>query len=288
MPVSTRSIVLIHGLWMTPRSWDLWAERFREQGHQVLAPGWPGIDDRSVADVRTDPRPLEGIGLAEIADHYESIIRTLPEKPIIMGHSFGGVLTQMLADRGLGAAYVGVEPGQTAGVLRVPLSTLWSGIPVLANPFGRNRATPVSKRHFRFLFGNDLSRAESDVVWEQLAVPSYNRVLFEGVQSVLDGRSGVTKVDYARADRAPLLVITGGNDHVVPPAIGKALVAKYRRTGSPAVVDYKEFPGRTHRVLSQEGWEEVADFALEWALAHAIASEQPLSGLPDGHGPSPQ
>ena len=118
MTTTATPIVLIHGLWMTPKSWDTWAERFRARGHEVIVPGWPGIDDRSVEDIRRDPSPLKGIGLKQIADHYERIIRALPEKPIIMGHSFGGVITQMLADRGLGAAYVGVAPGQTAAASR--------------------------------------------------------------------------------------------------------------------------------------------------------------------------
>ena len=265
-------IVLIHGLWMTPKSWNTWAERFRAQGHEVIIPGWPGIDDRSVEDIRRDPSALKGIGLEEIADNYERIIRALPVKPIIMGHSFGGVLTQMLADRGLGAAYVGVAPGQTAGVTALPLSTLWTGTPILSNPFGINGAKPLSKRHFHFTFGNDLSRRASDALWEEYAVNSYNRVFFEGVTSVLNEKGGVTHVDYARADRAPLLVITGEIDHVVPPAIGRAIVKKYRSSGSPAIVDYKEYAGRTHRLVSQDGWEEIADHALTWAVAHATAS----------------
>ncbi|SEB40266.1 alpha/beta hydrolase [Microbacterium hydrocarbonoxydans] len=265
-------IVLIHGLWMTPKSWNTWAERFRAQGHEVIIPGWPGIDDRSVEDIRRDPSALKGIGLEEIADNYERIIRALPVKPIIMGHSFGGVLTQMLADRGLGAAYVGVAPGQTAGVTALPLSTLWTGTPILSNPFGINGAKPLSKRHFHFTFGNDLSRRASDALWEEYAVNSYNRVFFEGVTSVLNEKGGVTHVDYARADRAPLLVITGEIDHVVPPAIGRAIVKKYRSSGSPAIVDYKEYAGRTHRLVSQDGWEEIADYALTWAVAHATAS----------------
>lgn len=264
-------IVLIHGLWMTPKSWSTWAERFRAQGHEVIVPGWPGIDDRSVDDIRHDPSALEGIGLTQIADHYERIIRRLPVKPIIMGHSFGGVLTQMLADRGLGAAYVGVAPGQTAGVTTLPLSTLRTGLPILSNPFGINGARPLSKRHFHFTFGNDLSRAASDALWQDYAVNSYNRVFFEGVTSVLNEKGGVTHVDYARADRAPLLIITGEIDHVVPPAIGRAIVRKYRSTGSPAIVDYKEYPGRTHRLVSQDGWEEIADHALTWAVSHATA-----------------
>lgn len=262
-------VVLIHGLWMTPASWEPWVERFRANGHVVVAPGWPGIDDRTVEEVRRDPAPLRGIGLRRIADHYERIIRELPVKPIIMGHSFGGVLTQMLADRGLGVAYVGVEPGQAAGVPTVPFSTIRSGLPILSNPFAINGARAMSKRHFHYTFGNDLSRADSDAVWERYAVNSYNRVLFEGVAAVFDGRNGVSRVDYGRPERGPLLVIVGGADHVVPPAIGRALVARYRHSGSPALVEYLEFPGRTHRIVSQDGWEEVADYALQWALAHA-------------------
>ncbi|WP_350347563.1 alpha/beta hydrolase [Agromyces sp. G08B096] len=264
-------IVLVHGLWMTPKSWDTWAERFRARGHEVIAPGWPGIDDRAVADIRSNPEALKGVGLKQIADHYEQIIRALPRKPIIMGHSFGGVLMQMLADRGLGVAYVGVAPGQTAGIATLPFSTLWSGTPILSNPFGRNGAKPLSKRHFHYTFGNDLSRAESDRIWEEQAVNSVNRVFFEGVASTLNERGGVTHVDYARPDRAPLLVITGERDHVVPPAIGKAIVKKYTSTGSPSVVEYRQFPGRTHRLVSQDGWEEIADAALDWALAHQQA-----------------
>lgn len=265
-------IVLIHGLWMTPKSWDTWAERFRAQGHKVIIPGWPGIDDRSVEDIRRDPSALKGIGLKQIADNYERIIRALPVKPIIMGHSFGGVLTQMLADRGLGAVYVGVAPGQTAGVTALPLSTLWTGTPILSNPFGINGAKPLSKRHFHFTFGNDLPRAASDALWEEYAVNSYNKVFFEGVTSVLNEKGGVTHVDYARADRAPLLVITGEIDHVVPPAIGRAIVKKYHSSGSTAIVEYKEYAGRTHRLVSQDGWEEIADYALTWAVEHATAS----------------
>lgn len=268
MTASKTPIVLIHGLWMTPKSWDTWAERFRALGHDVIVPGWPGIDDRTVADIRSNPEALKGVGLKQIVDNYERIIRALPEKPIIMGHSFGGLITQMLADRGLGVAYVGVTPGQPAGITTLPASTLRTGFPILSNPFGRNGAKPISKGHFHFTFGNDLTRAESDRIWEDFAVNSYNRVFFEGVAGAFNEKGGVSHVEYGRTDRAPLLVITGEIDHVVPPAIGKAIVKKYHASGSPAVVDYKEFAGRTHRIVSQDGWEEVADYALNWALAN--------------------
>ena len=149
---------------------------------------------------------------------------------------------------------------------------LRTGLPILSNPFGRNGAKPLSKGHFHFTFGNDLNRAASDVLWEQSAVPSYNRVFFEGVAATANEKGGVSHVDYARADRAPLLVITGGIDHVAPPAIGKAIVARYTGTGSPSVVEYKEYAGRTHRLVSQTGWEEIADHALTWATSHATVA----------------
>lgn len=263
--MNATTIVLIHGLWMTPHSWDGWVARFQSAGHTVVAPGWSGIDNRTVEQVRRDPAPLRGVGLRQIADHYEQVIRELPEPPIIMGHSFGGVITQMLADRGLGSVHVGVEPGQPAGVPTLPWSTLRSGFPILRNPFNRNGASPISKSHFHYTFGNDLTRAESDAEWEKNAVNSYNRVLFEGALATLRPRSGVSRVDFARAGRAPLLVITGERDHVVPSAIGRAIVAKYRGAGA-SPIEYREYSGRTHRIVTQEGWEQVCDDALEWAI----------------------
>jgi pimeloyl-ACP methyl ester carboxylesterase len=265
-------IVLIHGLWMTPKSWDTWAERYRAKGHEVITLAWPGIGTKTPAELRRDPSSLEGIGITQIVDHLEAEIRKLPVKPIIMGHSFGGLFTQMLADRGLGVAYVGVEPGQPAGISTLPASTFRTAFPILRNPFRKNKAPQLSKSHFHFTFGNDLTRAESDAEYELNAIPSFNRVFFEGVAGAFN-ENGVSHVDYGRPERAPLLILTGSIDHVVPPAIGKAIVKKYRqgaaKTGSQAVVDYQEFAGRTHRIVSQTGWEEVADYALDWAVAHA-------------------
>ena len=263
-------IVLIHGLWMTPTSWATWAGRFRAAGHEVIVPGWPGIDDRTPQEVRDDPHPLEDVGILEVVDRYDRIIRALPERPIIMGHSFGGIFTQMLLDRGLGRAAVAVQPGNTAGVRTLPLATLRTGAPVLSNPFRRRRATAISKRHFHFTFGNDLDRAASDAEWEANAVPSYNRVFFEGVLSILDERNGITRVDYRKPDRAPLLLVSGGIDHVAPPAIQKAALKRY--AAGSALVERVEFPGRSHRIVAQEGWEEVADHALGWALEHSGAT----------------
>lgn len=261
-------ILLIHGLWMTPASWDTWASRFRDLGRDVIVPGWPGVDDRTVTEIRHDPSPLRGVGLERIVEHYEHVIRGLGQPPVIMGHSFGGLVTQLLADRGVGAAYVGIAAAATAGLHTTPFSTFRTAFPIIANPFGRNGASPISKGHFHFTFCNDLSRAESDRLWEESAVNSTNRVMFEEVSSAGNEKTGVTRVDYARADRAPLLLITGALDHVTPPAIGRGALAKYTATGSPAIVELREYPGRTHRLLSQTGWEEIADAALAWADEH--------------------
>ncbi|UGT55197.1 alpha/beta hydrolase [Nocardia asteroides] len=263
---ATPPIVLIHGLWMTPSSWDTWANRYRTRGHRVVVEGWPGIGRRTPAEVRAEPGPLEGVGIAQIVDFYEQVIRALPEQPIIMGHSFGGIFAQMLLDRGLGIAGVGVAPGQPAGVLTLPLSTLRTGLPILANPFRRNKADPITKAHFHYTFGNDLTRAESDREWTVSAVNSSNRVFFEGVSSLPKKKSGITRVDFAKPDRAPLLLISGEIDHVAPPAIQQALLREYS-TGT-ALVERVEYPGRTHRLVSQDGWEEIADHALDWALEH--------------------
>jgi len=269
-------IVLVHGLWMTPSSWDTWAERFRTRGHEVLAPGWPGIDDRSPADVRRDPSALENVSITEIVDSYDRIIRALPEAPIIMGHSFGGIFTQMLLDRGLGVAGVGVEPGQPAGVLTLPFSTLRTGLPILSNPFRKGKANAFSKSHFHYTFGNDLTRAASDIEWDKSAVNSVNRVFFEGVLSLPRPKSGITRVDFRKPDRAPLLLISGGIDHVAPPAIQRALLQRY--AAGPSLVERIEFPGRSHRIVSQDGWEEVADYALDWAVSHARHSRSAVAG----------
>ena len=274
MSTAKTPIVLIHGLWMTPKSWDTWAGRFREKGHDVYTLAWPGIGDRTPADLRRDPSALAGRGIREVVDDLETQIRALdlPVKPIIMGHSFGGLFTQMLADRGVGSAYVGVEPGQPAGISTLPFSTFRTAFPILRNPFGRNKASQLSKAHFHYTFGNDLSRAESDAEYEQNAIPSFNRVFFEGVAAAFNEKGGASHVEYGRPERAPLLILAGEIDHVVPPAIAKAIVKRYAqgaaKTGSTAVVEYREFPGRTHRIVSQKGWEEVADYALDWAVAH--------------------
>jgi alpha-beta hydrolase superfamily lysophospholipase len=260
----SRTIVLIHGLWLTPRSWEKWVQRYTSQGHRVLAPAWPGLEGE-VESLRRDPRPLEGLTIRRVLDHYERIIRGLDTLPIIMGHSFGGLFTQILIDRGLGAAGVPISAGQTAGVLTLPLDTLRTGWPVLGNPFNYNRAVPLTPAQFNWRFTNELSPAESKPVYDRYYVPAAGRVFFDGVLA-LTAPNSVTRVNYRNPRRAPMLFIAGSNDHVVPASVNRANVKKY--AGSGAVTEYREFAGRTHNLVNGAGWEEVADYALDWAVRH--------------------
>ncbi|MEU1749713.1 alpha/beta hydrolase [Micromonospora arida] len=272
------TIVLIHGLWMTPRSWEGWAQRYTERGMHVIAPAWPGMD-RSVEQLRDDPGPIAEQSMATIVAHYDKIIRALPRPPIIMGHSFGGLFAQVLADRGLGAAVVGVHPAAIKGVLKVPLSQLRSGFPILRSPANRSKAVPFTEDDFAYTFGNAMSREDSDRAWQRYAVPGAGRVFFEGAFANLDPRSPA-RVDFGRNDRAPLLLMAGEVDHVVPASVVRANAGLYQK--SRALTAYEQFAGRSHFTVGQDGWEPIADYALDWALRAAalpreatIASEAP-------------
>ncbi|KKJ98505.1 alpha/beta hydrolase [Micromonospora sp. HK10] len=259
------TIVLIHGLWMTPRSWEKWVDRYAGRGFRVLTPAWPGMD-REVEELRADPTPIAGQRIRTIVDHYAAIIRELPRPPIIMGHSFGGLITQLLVDRGLGAVGVAIHPAQIKGVVKLPVATLRSSYSILHNPANRHRAVPFTREDFRYSFGNTISQQESDAAWERYAVPGAGHVLFEAAFANLNP-DAATKVDTRRADRAPLLLTAGGEDHVVPPSVVSANANLYR--GSNAITSYREYPGRSHFVGGEPGWEEEADFALEWAVEAA-------------------
>ena len=263
---SKPTIVLVHGLWLTPRSWEGWIDRYQKAGYNVLAPSWPGLEGE-VEAIRKDPSALKGLKLKTVVDHYERIIRKLDAPPIIMGHSFGGLIVQMLVDRGLGSAGVVIDSAQSAGVPVLPLSTIWATITVLGNPFTFNGTSSLSPKKFNYAFTNELNEVESKKVYDRYQIPGSNRILWDGALSLLNPNAS-SKVNYANNNRAPLLFIAGGNDHLVPPAINKANMRKYVKNSS-AVTDYREFPNRTHHTVGQKGWEEVADFALQWANANA-------------------
>jgi len=258
----SRTIVLIHGLWLTPRSWEHWKERYEARGHQVIAPAWPGMEPE-VEALRADPTALTKLDFRQVADSYEHIIRDLPAPPIIMGHSIGGTLTQVLLDRGLGAAGVGIAPAAVKGLYGIALSTIKASRPVLGNPLNRSKATPLSQKQFHYAFGNTMSRAESDAVYDRYAVPAANRVLFDLALANFS-RGSAAAVDFGRAGRAPLLMIGFDQDHVVPTKGIRSNAEKYKG----GTVAYTSFPNRPH-FPGAPGWEDVADYALQWAEEHA-------------------
>jgi alpha-beta hydrolase superfamily lysophospholipase len=265
------TIVLIHGLWMTPHSWEHWVTRYTSAGYTVLAPAWPGLEGE-VEALNADPTPLTTLTVGAIADHYERIVRDLDRPPMLIGHSFGGLFVQLLLQRGLGAAGVAIASAQVKGVLRLPLSTIRATLPVLRNPANRHRAVPLTPEQFHYAFTNTMSAAESRAAYERYHVPAAGGVLFEGALANL--RPGAaTKVDFANPNRAPLLFLAGGADRIIPPAVNRENARRYRR--SSALTAYREFPGRSHFTVGQPGWEEVADYALSWALTPTVVGRVP-------------
>lgn len=254
------TIVLIHGLWMTKRCWEHWIPYYEERGFQVLAPAWPGMD-AEVEDLRRDPTSIESLTTESVAHHFESLVRALPSPPIIMGHSFGGALTQVLLDRGVGAAGVAIDSVPVKGVLRLPLSSIRSIWPVLRSPANRHKAVPFTPEQFHYAFTNTLSEAESNAIYERYAVPCPGHMVFEGAAANFTPHAP-TKVDFEKEGRAPLLFIGGGKDHIMPAQLNRWNFEHYRS----GVVAFREFPDRDHFTCGAEGWQDVADFALDWAL----------------------
>ena len=270
MSTSARSttrptIVLIHGLWLTPRSWEGWIDRFQKAGYEVIAPAWPGVE-KEVEALRKDPSALKGLRLSTVVDHYDRIIRQLEVPPILIGHSFGGLIVQVLLDRGLGAAGVGIDAAATAGVLALPFSQIRSSFPILGNPFSLNQAVALTPKQFNYAFTNELDPVASKKIYDRYAIPGAAHILWEAALAPFNPKAA-SKVNYSNSKRAPLLFIAGGDDHTVPASVNKANLRKY--TKSNAVTAYREFPGRTHHTVGQEGWEQVADFALSWALENS-------------------
>lgn len=257
-------IVLIHGLWMTSLSWENWIQRYTAQGYRVIAKSWPGMDG-DINELRRDPSRIATLGINEIVDQYEQIIRTLDRPLFIIGHSFGGLITQILLDRGLGAAGVAIAPAPVKGILFLPLSTIKVSLPALSKPANIHRAVPLTPEQFHYAFTNNLSGEDSLAVYQRYAVPGPDHVLFQAAFANFN-RHAATAVDFHNDDRAPLLLISGGDDHVSPASVVEANFKLYRK--SKAITAYKDFPGRTHYTLGQDGWEEVADYALSWAEAH--------------------
>ena len=255
------TVVLIHGLFLNALSWEHWVARYEARGLTVIAESWPGMEDLEA--LRQDASGVEHLGVGEIVDHYDDIIRALDRPPIIIGHSFGGAFTQILLDRGLGAAGVAIDSGPVKGIRKLPASVLRVGFPVLKNPNNNHRAVELTPEEFHYAFTNTLTQEESAAVYERYAAPGPGRVLFQGALANFSPHTPLA-VDFKDDDRAPLLFIAGGEDHTAPASQNRENVKHYRK--SEAITEYKEFPGRSHYTLGQEGWEEVADYALDWAV----------------------
>lgn len=258
------TIILIHGLWMTPLSWERWTERLSGRGYRVIAPSWPGME-RGIEQLRRSPGSMAGVGVTEIVDHYAKILRELKSSPILIGHSFGGAFVQILLSRGFGAAGVAVNSAPVRGVYTLPLSTLRVTLPVLGNPLNVGRAVGLTPKEFHYAFTNTLSEQDSAAVYDRYHVPGPGRVLFQAALANLNPRAA-TRVNFSLPNRAPLLMIAGGADHIVPASVNRE---NARRYDSGAVTDFIEFAGRSHYTVGEPGWEAVADYAIDWAAAHA-------------------
>jgi len=262
------TIVLVHGAWLNSASWAGFKARYEARGYRVIVPDWP-YDDRPPAELRASPRPeVARLGQRDILAHYEWIIRALDEPPIIIGHSAGGTFTQHLLDRGLGAAGVAIDPAPTPGVPLYPHAIL-SALPVFIDPFSWRKAKVMSRRFFANRFAQTAPRDQVEALYDRYIVPTPGKVYWDGVIKAI-------KIQWDNPKRAPLLLIAGGKDLIADAAMTEAIYRKQSR--APSRTELKIFPDRSHWTCMDAGWEEVADFALDWAERNARTSGQPAAG----------
>ena len=262
------TILLVHGFWVTPRSWEEWIKHYEARGYRVIAPAYPGFEVE-VEALNADPSPIETVSIPEIIEHLEGVIEELDSEPIIIGHSAGGAWTQLLLDRGHGVAGVAMCSAPTEGVRVTPISQVRSVLPVLKNPANRHRAVGLTFDQWRYAFANTFSEEEARRTYERYHIPASGSIVWDGVlANVIPGHQDAW-VDYNNDDRAPLVFISASEDHIMPPKVQQSNANHYK---SDAITEIKEYEGFAHLLPAQEGWEEVADYALEWALEHAGAS----------------
>ncbi len=253
-------VVFIHGLWLHASSWEPWLELFGAAGYQPVAPGWPGVPE-TVAQSRVNPGAIAGHGIDDVTARYADIIAGLPARPILIGHSFGGMIAEKLLGEDQGVAAIAIDAAQIKGVLPLPLSSLRATLPVFKNPANAHHAVSLTPEQFRYSFANAVSPQESDDLFERWTIPAPGKPLFEAAAANFSLHSPA-KVNTANSERGPLLLVMGGQDHTVPEAITKSTLKQYR--GSGAVTDLVEFPDRGHSLTIDSGWRAVADECLSW------------------------
>jgi len=258
-------VVFVHGLWLLPSSWDRWAALFEQAGYAPVQPGWPDDPD-TVEEANAHPEVFAHKTIGQVADHYAELIGQLQKKPAVIGHSFGGLLVQILAGRGLASTTVAIDPAPFRGVLPLPYSSLKAASPVLGNPLNRNRAVPLTYDQFRFGFANAVSEEEAQELYETYAVPASGAPLFQAAAANLNPWTEA-KVDTLNPERGPLLIINGGKDNQVPWAIADASYKKEKR--NEGVTEIIELPNRGHSLVIDGGWREVADTALAFIQRYA-------------------
>jgi pimeloyl-ACP methyl ester carboxylesterase len=266
------TIVLIHGFWVTPRSWEHWVDHYQARGYRVIAPAYPGFEVE-VEALNADPSPIEAVTVPQIIERLEAVVGGLDSPPILMGHSAGGVFTQILLDHGFGAAGVAINSAPTEGVPVVPLSQIKAAFPVLKNPANRHRVVGFTHDQWHYAFTNTFSEEESRALYERYHIPASGSIFWgSALANIHPGRDD-NYVNYDNDDRAPLLFISGSEDHLMPPKIQRSNAKKYK---SATITEVKEFEG-PHLLPAAPGWQHVADYALTWAEEHALR-RQPVEG----------
>lgn len=258
-------VVFVHGLWLLSSSWDNWRALFEENGYTTLAPGWPD-DPETVAEANQDPEVFANKHIKQVTEHYLDVIGQLQTRPAVIGHSFGGLISLMLAGQGACAATVAISPAPFRGVLPLPLSSLKSASAVLSNPANYNRAVPLTEEQFRYGFTNAVDEAEAHTLYETFAVPAPGAPLFQAATANLNPWTE-DQVNTKNPKRGPLLIVSGEKDHTVPPAISSAAYKLEQK--NPGVTEYREIPDRGHSLTIDHGWREVADVALTFIKQHS-------------------